>query len=667
MRKRITSFLFLLLFFVPTVFSAYAEESVSENTDTAVIVEAENNSVYNTDGDIVSEESPLPEESEPDDISVDSYETVTDQDVMSLCEDCVDAAEALNEQILCPGSSSGKGVYEESVSFDEADDGEALLAGYVQQKLNQAKGFVQSTFYAGRKLVSEAPTQAAVYFILKDEITEIADGLRTSSVFSGPAEDFTETGLVEKTRFSASELGYTVISEWNKEEVFSALLEKLGLQKGTGITPALRALLADCPYELYWFNKTSSGGYKYSFNYDYDTDEAGNYYMEMTDYAIKLSVAVAYEEEPYVVKTAVADTVRFAIDNARQITEDAEDYSDLDKLDYYRQRICALTSYNYAAAHGGADYGDPWQIIYVFDDDPSTNVVCEGYAKAFAYLCELSRFSSQIECYTVTGYTSAFHMWNVLNINGSNVLVDVTNCDGVGIGAEKQLFLTGYDSGNAEEGYEIRCRNGTMRYVYSPDAFATFNIENLTLIPKGTEPWTNPKNGLTRDDDGVWRYYENGILVFRTGFVEYNGARFLVINGVLADECNGLTLYEENWYYLSAGRLRSDVTQLVEYNGAWFYVTEGVLDRTKEGLTGYDGGEFVVSEGQIHSELNGLWQAANAWYYIAEGQVQNQYTGLAQYDGAWFYVVSGRLAEKYTGTVFYDGHEFYVVNGQVVF
>ena len=35
--------------------------------------------------------------------------------------------------------------------------------------------------------------------------------------------------------------------------------------------------------------------------------------------------------------------------------------------------------------NNGLPYGDPWQLIYVFDDDPDTNVVCEGYAKAFKY------------------------------------------------------------------------------------------------------------------------------------------------------------------------------------------------------------------------------------------------------------------------------------------
>ena len=56
--------------------------------------------------------------------------------------------------------------------------------------------------------------------------------------------------------------------------------------------------------------------------------------------------------------------------------------------------------------------------------------VCEGYSKAFQYLCDLSSFKDKVECHSVSGVTSGPHMWNVVAMeDGYNYLVDVTNCD----------------------------------------------------------------------------------------------------------------------------------------------------------------------------------------------------------------------------------------------
>ena len=55
-------------------------------------------------------------------------------------------------------------------------------------------------------------------------------------------------------------------------------------------------------------------------------------------------------------------------------------------------------------------------------------MVCEGYAKAFQYLCEKS--TPQIKCYNVTGtMDGGDHMWIVVEQGGTRYLVDVTNCD----------------------------------------------------------------------------------------------------------------------------------------------------------------------------------------------------------------------------------------------
>ena len=47
--------------------------------------------------------------------------------------------------------------------------------------------------------------------------------------------------------------------------------------------------------------------------------------------------------------------------------------------------------------------------------------LCEGYAKAFSYLCNLCGIENMI----VTGYTGVDHMWNMVKLNGSWYHIDI--------------------------------------------------------------------------------------------------------------------------------------------------------------------------------------------------------------------------------------------------
>ncbi len=173
-----------------------------------------------------------------------------------------------------------------------------------------------------------------------------------------------------------------------------------------------------------------------------------------------------------------------------------------------------------------------------------------------------------------------------------------------------------------------------------------------------------------RLEDGKWLYYKDGVFdSTKYAYVSFNGGIFLVANGVLASEMNGLAVdpNSTDWYYLAGGQVQAQETGLVMYDNAWFYVNAGRLDTTKAGCVAFDGSLFYVAAGQIKTDVNGLAHdpITNQWYFLSNGQVQTQYTGLAEYDGEWFYVENGALAENYTGNVSYDGAVFYVVNGML--
>ncbi len=144
---------------------------------------------------------------------------------------------------------------------------------------------------------------------------------------------------------------------------------------------------------------------------------------------ITYNISPAYRSLDNKISPARLEEINKALTNAKEIVGRYEGKSDYDKIVGYAKEICALNEYNHSAADDDNYFSknvDPWSLIYVFDGDLSTNVVCEGYSKAFQYLCDLGG----IECHYVSGFVSGGrHGWNIVVLDGSSYLVDLTMCD----------------------------------------------------------------------------------------------------------------------------------------------------------------------------------------------------------------------------------------------
>ena len=168
-----------------------------------------------------------------------------------------------------------------------------------------------------------------------------------------------------------------------------------------------------------------------------------------------MPVISSYASGKYKVNAGIVQLAKSAAENARMIVKEFQGYTETEKLYGYKEMICYLTSYNDDVTEDD-EYGDPWQLIYVFDGDDSTNVVCEGYSKAFQYLCDLS----DITCYTVTGIMNGGtgegpHMWNIVANNGKYYMADITNSDEGTVGEDGGLFLDTPISGSISRGLYI--------------------------------------------------------------------------------------------------------------------------------------------------------------------------------------------------------------------
>ena len=316
----------------------------------------------------------------------------------------------------------------------------------------------------------------AVYDSLKAQIAQVAAGERASTVFEVTAA---ELGLDGK--YYAEDLGVeSVVSDG---KIAADAAEAMWAQGRCDFSTIFRVLLRDCPYEMYWCDKTlktNSKGFGIGGKRDADR---GEYYLYFTgNMAFSFPVAVAYSAgADYTVDTGIARTAAAAAENALTVVGGAPS-EDVEKLWYYKEWICESVSYNSAAAAGGVSYGNPWQLIWVFDGDSETNVVCEGYAKAFQYLCSKSDFSSDIDSRIATGkMNDENHMWNIVEMpNGKNYMVDVTNCDGSSIGAPDKLFLVGTHTGSVDDGYTFALGKG-VKYTYDEATHSVYDDGDLTL------------------------------------------------------------------------------------------------------------------------------------------------------------------------------------------
>jgi hypothetical protein len=212
----------------------------------------------------------------------------------------------------------------------------------------------------------------------------------------------------------------------------------------------------------------------------------------VTVYGLTVSFAVAqdyagnrsYTTDLNKIRTAAGVTAY-----AKEIVKANRDKCDCEKLLAYKEAVCTLVSYATDAASGKytGGYGAPWQMIYVFDRDPATNVVCEGYAKAFQYLCDMTEFAdANFVCRIADGTLndgngSQTHMWNIVTLHGQNYLVDLTNCDSGTIGENGELFLAGAAQSGTVGKYSITLDGIPLTYQCSTGTLAMYDTKSLTL------------------------------------------------------------------------------------------------------------------------------------------------------------------------------------------
>jgi len=216
---------------------------------------------------------------------------------------------------------------------------------------------------------------------------------------------------------------------------------------------------------------SANGGSRFSYSYtgDYKVTSL-NAYISVDDcFQDKSSV-----DPTHTLSTSTLDKLNSAEAVAKKVISENSKNGVYDTIKAYADYIADNVTYNHEAANENVKTSSsPWSLISVFDNDSNTNVVCEGYAKAFQYLMDnTARFEkAKIESKLVS---SSNHMWNVVDINGKNYIVDVTwyDTDSADSPYRSEYLLGGQTTVNDDT---------TGNHNYETDTTDFYTSDELTL------------------------------------------------------------------------------------------------------------------------------------------------------------------------------------------
>lgn len=276
-----------------------------------------------------------------------------------------------------------------------------------------------------------------LYKILKKNVTAVTTGKRSSTIFKISLKSI---GLNKEA--TKKQLGIKSFVDKNgyvTQRTDQALQRYLNID----FASVINYMYGTEPFNLFWFdyydeNARLDTSSKYKLQFFIRGNKTIRYYTKSGYIRLKFAVAKDYGST-YKVSAAAYKRVANVTANAKAIVSANANVSDYNKIMNYAKVICDAVTYDEAAAQRTRkNYTDPWQCLAVFDGDPNTNVVCEGYAKAFSYLCSLTKFNSaaiKVNMMTGTNWMvgsseRSLHMWNLVTMpNGKNYIVDLTNSD----------------------------------------------------------------------------------------------------------------------------------------------------------------------------------------------------------------------------------------------
>lgn len=387
-------------------------------------------------------------------------------------------------------------------------DSDQALLNYINSQLlpKTRTRFPKRAMVSRRNAGTLSPNEQSVYDQIMEQVPALLNGTSPdgSTAFKIDASQFPGVKLT----YTEADLGFDIFDEANNtyvnEDKVKTFITDTFAVDGSKLYYSLHD---DHPEKFFWDFGLDCYTDNRPVSYSTSAENGGEVTINPNfTYSLPVSVvfrpdgADAAEYEYFYVDTTKLQSINAAIANAKQIVADAESLSDYEKLKYYYCKICALTDYNRTAYYNyehrhNEKYSpksdiNPWELIWALDGNPDTKVVCEGYARAYQYLCNMSTFQDKtVECRFISGVPegSGGHAWNLVELNGKNYHVDTTWGDKENADPDMGYFL-GYGT-PLNGGYKLAYNN--KKYGISNNEYTA---EELTIA---TEPYDPNKTSET--------------------------------------------------------------------------------------------------------------------------------------------------------------------------
>lgn len=465
------------------------DEAAAEPAVEVAVEEASEAEAIDAAADTAEVQTGEPQETAEDELLVENEELLDDEEDAELAED-----EEYGE-----GEFSSEGT----VDPDEIGaDPEKLMDEFFYEGTGSSKDLlsVKGDRLGGNNL--------KYYNMYKSLMTSVTAGSRTSTHVNT-----TVPKIIGKKKITASSLGLKKLAKVSGGKLYltSAAEKKIkALIEPENWQLVFSSLMYDNAADAYWVD-WYSGNYFYQYKFSYSGNSKA-ITISSSEFMYGMPAMAVFQGSTYAVNSSRISAANTAKNTAATIVSSfnnkissgyysgqSDAYIDRERLHYYCSKIAELTEYDdnaykqWEADPSKISNRGPWEMIYVFDGNSSTKVVCEGYAKAFKYLCDLSTFRSNwIDCQILSGLSDTTdsksgHMWNVVRMNdGLNYLVDPTWMDN-GTSVTDSWFLKGAAGGTADSfkvngDYRTRSYNADTKRVFAPAerllAQSDYNVYN---------------------------------------------------------------------------------------------------------------------------------------------------------------------------------------------